>query len=414
MVTKFDVFEFMYQKGSPLKPQEIYTHFKRNNIDYKYIYNLLINLKESNLVIKNNYGFQVIRNNSNELLYQMILFCIKNDINYNNLIDKNLASFISEAFLKKTFNAKDFNLDTRTVSKYINLLAKSGLAIILSKKPISATIPYNSFLRDLVAYYGKKALVAKLKPDEFFDEINKELKKFQKLRAENETRFNNIVDDYEIKFIHHSLSLEGNPITLPDTIKLLKNEIIPKEYTIENINEVQNYKKAISQMNIDAQERRPISKESILNYHRLAMSHKPEFAGTIRQKKVIIRGNPDYQVADVNEIEILLDKLMEKYNTFFIQRKLSLRDIFDFAAYFHNEFQHIHPFIDGNSRTTRLITFHLLRTQEIPILDIPLGMLEGYLASTKGAKKRDDKKLVQVFQQIILYNLKSINDKLSS
>lgn len=40
-------------------------------------------------------------------------------------------------------------------------------------------------------------------------------------------------------------------------------------------------------------------------------------------------------------------------------------------------------------------------------------MLEEYVFSTKGAKKRGDNKLGQVFQRITLYNLKTINEKLS-
>jgi len=42
---------------------------------------------------------------------------------------------------------------------------------------------------------------------------------------------------------------------------------------------------------------------------------------------------------------------------------------------------------------------------------IPLGLLEQY--ATKGAKQRDDNKLNQALQRIILYNLKTINEKLS-
>lgn len=413
MVTKYDIFEFMYKKGSPLKPQEVANEFKKSDMDYNAIYNILVDLKNQKLIVKNEYGFQVVRNEMNDLLYQMIKFCLKNDINYNQLINKNLAAFISKAFLKRKFVVKDFGLDPRTFSKYINILSKNGLAIILSKKPLTAIIPYNSFLRDMAAYFGEKVFVAKARPDEYFDEIYRELKKFQRLKTENEQRFRRIVNEYEIRFIHHSLSLEGNPITLPDTIRLLKDKIVPKEYTIESINEVQNYKKAITRMNRDAEERRSISKESILNYHRLAMGHKPEFAGIIRKKMVTILGNPDYKVAKVKEIEPRLTALLKKYNKFFIKKKLSLKKILEFAAYFHNEFQHVHPFEDGNSRTTRLITFHLLRTQNIPVLDIPLGLLEEYVFSTKGAKKRDDKKLDQIFQQIILYNLKTINEKLS-
>ncbi|MEK6921648.1 MAG: Fic family protein, partial [Nanoarchaeota archaeon] len=92
--------------------------------------------------------------------------------------------------------------------------------------------------------------------------------------------------------------------------------------------------------------------------------------------------------------------------------KNTLTEVLEFSAYFHNEFQHIHPFIDGNSRTTRLLTFHLLRANDIPIIDIPLGLLEEYLFATKGAKKRSDKELNHVLQRVILYNLKNINEQL--
>ncbi|MCK5025792.1 MAG: Fic family protein [Nanoarchaeota archaeon] len=413
MVTKYDVFEFMYKKGSPLKPQEVANIFRKINIDYHGVYNILLDLKKLGIIMKNEYGFQVVRNEINDLLFQMIKFCLKNDINYNELLDKNLAAFVSKAFIKKRFVVNDFDLDPRTFSKYVDILAKNGLAIILSKKPLTATIPYNSFLRDMATYFDQKVSVARTKPDEYFDEIERELKIFQRLRAANEARFRRIVDDYEIRFIHHSLSIEGNPITLPDTIKLLKDHIVPRDYTIESVNEVQNYQKAIIQMNEDAEEKKPISKESILNYHRLAMSHRSGIAGKIRNKPVVIHGNSDFKVAKVKEIEPKLRALLKKYNEFFIRKKIPLKEILEFSSYFHNEFQHIHPFEDGNSRTTRLITFHLLRTQNIPVLDIPLGMLEEYVFSTKGAKKREDKKLGQVFQQIILYNLKTINEKLS-
>ena len=82
------------------------------------------------------------------------------------------------------------------------------------------------------------------------------------------------------------------------------------------------------------------------------------------------------------------------------------------AALAHKEFVFIHPFIDGNSRTTRLITFHLLQSLDIPILDIPFGLLDEYLINTKGSKVRSDAKLYRNLQKIVLFNLKKINDKL--
>lgn len=414
MVKKYDIFEYMYKKGGPIRPQELVTAFRKSRTDYHGIYNMLLDLKKLKIINKNKHGFQIVRNQKNDLLYQMIKFCLKNDINYNELLEKKISEFISKAFLKKKITVKNFDIDPRTFSKYVDILKRSGFLILLSKKPITAIIPYNSFLGDMVAYFGQKVSVAKLKPDEYLYEIKRELKRFQHLRDVNEIRHQRLVREYQIRFIHHSLSLEGNPITLPDTIKLLKDHIMPSGYSTESVNEVQNYQRAINQMNKDVEENKPITKDSILEYHYLAMQHRPKIAGKIRKKPVYIKGNPNYKVTKVNEINQRLAVLMSKYNTFINKKRNPLKKILEFSAYFHNEFQHVHPFEDGNSRTTRLITFHLLRTQNIPILDIPLGLLEEYVFSTKGAKKRNDNKLNQVLQQIILYNLKSINERLSS
>ncbi|HDY68188.1 MAG TPA: Fic family protein [Candidatus Scalindua sp.] len=414
MVTKYDLFEYMYKKGGVFRPGRLAVVFRKSRIDYHGLYNILLNLKKLKLVNKSEHGFQVLRTQKNDLLYRLIRFCLKNDINYNELLDKNLAAFISRAFLKKRFTVKGFTINPRTFSKYVDILMRSGLLITISKKPLTATIPYNSFLRDLIAYFGQKVLVAKSGPDEYFDEIEKELKRFGHLRNINETGYQRLVRKYQMRFIHHSLSLEGNPITLPDTIMLLKNHITPPDYSVESVNEVQNYQKAISQMNEDAEEDKPIIKETILDYHALAMGHRPGIAGRIRNRAVVIRGNPDFKIAKASEIEPKLAVLLKRYNQFVSRKRSSLKRIIKFAAYFHNEFQHIHPFEDGNSRTARLITFHLLRTQNIPILDIPLGLLEEYLGSTKAAKSRDDDRLSQALQKIILYNLKTVNGKLSA
>ena len=110
---------------------------------------------------------------------------------------------------------------------------------------------------------------------------------------------------------------------------------------------------------------------------------------------------------------VFLIIFLNLYNDFIKKEKASLNEILDFAVYFHNEFQHIHPFEDGNSRTTRLITFHLLQSKDIPILDIPFGLLDEYLGYTKGARVREDKKLLSNLQKTILFNLKKINERLS-
>jgi len=215
-------------------------------------------------------------------------------------------------------------------------------------------------------------------------------------------------------FIYHSLSLEGNPITLPETIKILKERLIPANLRTLDVDEVKNYQEAMSQMIRDANERKPLSLQLVLDYHKIAMKHLPDIAGSIRTIKVFIKGNKSFKVSSPENIRPELEKLFGKYNEFIKRKSVPLQEILKFAVYFHNEFQRIHPFEDGNSRITRLITFHLLQSLDIPILDIPFGLLDEYLSHTKSSKSREDIKLYQSFQKIILFNLRKINKKLAA
>ena len=413
MVTKYDVFMEVYERGGPLKIIDVVRELKQKRFEYDKIRKILETLAEMKLIVKNEYGYEKVMNSENQHLFEMLKYCITNDVNYNELFEETVAKYLSKAFLKKSFGRKDIGLHARTFSKISAVLEKNGLLTVLSRKPFKAIVPYNSFLGDLIAYFGQRPMVAKMRTDEYFDEIKKELIKFKRLRNANNRRYQEILESLQIRFIHHSLSIEGNPITLRQTIKLLKEKIVPENLSVESVLEVQNYQKAFLQMIQNVRDELPLSKASMLNYHFIAMQHKPEWAGKIRDDHVIIRGNADYKVADYKDIEPLLDNLVNKYNDFLKYHKHSLKEILGFAAYLHNDFQHIHPFFDGNSRTTRLITFHFLQMNDIPIFDIPLGLLEEYVFSTKGARRREDEKLGQVLQLIIMANLKAINEKLS-
>ena len=410
MATKYDIFEFMHDKGN-IKVGDILKAFKKSKKDYNSVYKILQKLEKEKIISKTSKGFQTVISSKNELLYKLISFCIANGINYNNILDKGIVDFIKEALQKRRFSIEDFKLNPRTFKNYLCLLYKNGFLIVFSWKPLVATLPYNSFLGNSLKYFGHDVFSARRREDEYLEDIEKELKIFRRLGKKNERKYHEIIEKYEIRFIQHSLNLEGNPITLPETIKLLQDQIIPKDMKAVDVQEIQNYQKALSKMLKDSFENKLLNKESILNYHFTAMQHNPKIAGKIRKVNVYIKGNIDFKVASVNEIEKKMEILLGRYDEF-ASKKHSLKETLSFASYFHNELQFIHPFTDGNSRVTRLLAFHILRSQDIPIIDIPLGLLEEYLFSTKGAKRRDDMKLNHVFQSVILYNLKMINDQL--
>ena len=363
-------------------------------------------------MIKKKDGFQAEISKKSELLYNLILYCIKNGINYNLILDKNFAQFISLSLQREEINSKNIKLNPRTVKKYVEILDRNGLILIISEKPLRAKIFYNVLLNNLLVYFGYKHSVVTKSSRNYIWEIKKELESYRKLKKKDEAKYRKIVNEFEISFIYHSLSLEGNPITLPDTIKILKENLVPANLKTTDVDEVKNYQEAMFQMLKDTNERKPLSIQSVLDYHRIAMRHRSYLAGSIRTIPVYIKGNPDFKTTPPKKIKEELEKLFDKYNEFIKRKNVPLEEILKFAVYFHNEFQHIHPFIDGNSRTTRLIAFHLLQSLDIPILDIPFGLLDEYLNYTKGSRKREDIKLYRTLQKIILFNLKKINEKL--
>ncbi len=411
MVTKYDVFLYLADKGTAIKTPEVMKNFKRIKHEYQNIYHILSGLVKEDLATRSGKGFQVKLSLKSRLLHRLITYCINNGINYNHLIDVNLADFVAKALLKTEFTLKDFKINPKTFKKYTEILKRYGLIIIISTKPFKARITWNHLLSNILQYFDMPVFVRKENKIDFLDRIEKELKIFNRKIKQNETAYNALTEDFETRFIHSNLSIEGNPVTLPNTIKILKDKIMPKDLRDSDIKEIQNYQIALRAMMKDSRSGNALNKGKILNYHFLAMQHNEEIAGKLRKISVRIKGNPNFKVAPVDKIGFCFDQLMKRYDIFTAKRH-TIKEIIDFASYFHNQFQYIHPFADGNSRVARLITFHLLQYFKIPILDIPLGILDQYLTNTKSYIKRDDRDLSKTLQLIILYNLKIINDKL--
>ncbi len=399
----------VYSDGGPVTASNIVKILKRHPSERTAIQDMLLRMVDDGLISYDRHGFKPIVSIKHQLLNDLIHYCLDNKLNHRRLLTASMAKFVSLALQKKKFRLKDFDLSSITFSKYVNVLFRSGLLILFSEKPIEAMIPFNSFIGKLLSYFDLDMYTVKESSRDYFKDIQRERKLFFKLKERDFLDFKKVIESYKFSFVKHSLSLEGNPITLSDTISLLRDQIVPRSLRLKDIKEVENYQKAVSLMFEDFFEGRVLTKERILRYHLLAMRHEIDFVGKIRNVPVYIKGNPNFKILDFYEIDEKFDDLLLEYNQFIFKKKRSVREIFEFVAYFHNQFQYIHPFVDGNSRVTRLLIFHLFLYLDIPILDIPLGLHDEYMEATKKYKKRDDEMLSLVLQKIVLYNLKSVN-----
>lgn len=158
---------------------------------------------------------------------------------------------------------------------------------------------------------------------------------------------------------HTSTKIEGNPLPLTEVKRIIKSR---PEYLRQTEKEVLNYNDALLYLNEKIEkERLELSKSLILKIHSLTMKDllPTSDVGKFRNRPVVI-GNPRtndiiYIPPDTDEVGGMMDELIT-----FTNENSGTIDPLILAGLFHKQMVLIHPFIDGNGRSTRLTTKTLL------------------------------------------------------
>jgi Fic family protein len=156
-----------------------------------------------------------------------------------------------------------------------------------------------------------------------------------------------------------STSIEGNPLPLTEVKKVLKTK---PENIRDSEREVLNYNTALTSLEEKLSEKNfQLSLQTILQIHgRVIEGLLPKFeTGRLRQKPVVVNdprtGKIVYLPPDADQVEQLMKSLVD-----FIENQQTSIDPLILAGIFHKQMVIIHPFMDGNGRTTRLATKVLL------------------------------------------------------
>jgi Fic family protein len=168
-----------------------------------------------------------------------------------------------------------------------------------------------------------------------------------------------------------STSIEGNPLALTDVKRVLKSS---KEHIRDTEREVLNYNHALQVLY--ASVRKGTFKLDIATLEKIqnqvvdGLMDNPVECGRMRQAPVIIR-NPRktneviFIPPDAKDVKKLTSELMN-----FINQNLGKIDPIVLAGLFHRQCVIVHPFIDGNGRTTRLLTTAILGKAGLDLFEI--------------------------------------------
>ena len=155
-------------------------------------------------------------------------------------------------------------------------------------------------------------------------------------------------EEFMVEFTYNSNAIEGNTLTLKETAMVLEGMTIDQKPLKDHLEAV-GHRDAFLYIQDIAKQDVPLSEFVIKNIHSLVLMNQPEDKGVYRRIPVRIMGAYTEPVQPYL-IEPKITELL-KVNE---ERKVTMNNI-ERIARFHLEFEGIHPFIDGNGRTGRLI-----------------------------------------------------------
>ena len=159
-----------------------------------------------------------------------------------------------------------------------------------------------------------------------------------------------IAQALELEYTFESNRIEGNTMTLRETDLVINEGLTISGKSMREHLEVINHHEAIAYIKDLMQKNMPINERELLTGHNLILRGiHPEDAGHYRKVQVMIQGSSHKPPQP-----FLVTKEMEDYFIWYETNKLSLHPIV-LAAEMHERLVTIHPFIDGNGRTSRLV-----------------------------------------------------------
>ncbi len=165
-----------------------------------------------------------------------------------------------------------------------------------------------------------------------------------------------------LEWTYHSNAIEGNTLSLKETKVVLEGITVGGKSMREHLEAI-NHREAIDYVETIVSGEETLSEWQIKNIHQLVLKNiDDQNAGRYRQQNVVIAG-ASHTPTDFLQLPQAMTALIAWYQTAADLHPLRR------AARLHVDFVGIHPFVDGNGRTARLLmNFELMRYGYLPVI----------------------------------------------
>ena len=165
---------------------------------------------------------------------------------------------------------------------------------------------------------------------------------------------------FEVEYTHNSTAIEGNTLSLIQTKAILEDGISVGGKTLREIYEVVNHNKAFGFVKKCVTEGKALDETIIKEIHAVLMENILT-GGVYRNVEVRISG--------AKHKPPVPSEMYHQIKNFYADMPYKVKEnAIEFAAWTHAEFVKIHPFVDGNGRTSRMImNYQLLASGFLPV-----------------------------------------------
>ena len=190
------------------------------------------------------------------------------------------------------------------------------------------------------------------------------------------------------EFVYNTNAIEGSTVSLNEVPKILR-----KKYT-EDKEEIET-KGVANAIDYIRKTKEGLSLDLILKLHKLCFEGSKHFAGKFRDVNVIVR-NSRGEVLHTGVSKEQLNDYLADLIYWYEDNKNKFKPLV-LAGIIHNQFEHIHPFQDGNGRIGRLLLNFILLKNNYPPINILLEDRQEYYHTLQEYSKNDDIKPTILF-----------------
>lgn len=328
---------------------------------------------EERLVLRRAEGYRKAANARARALFQGLTTALSFGIDYNRYF----APEVQE-FLKAARGCSAFAPGEEVSPQVLLLLMHHGLVLVYSYEPLVLRLVENPFLEGLAEFLGLSPGSARSgePPRRNFSPVT-------------------LAPPLLVSWVRRS---PRRPAGLSVYQQIIRHDLLRLEEGPLDAPSRRRQQACLRRMRERVAAGAPLSRERILEYHRLLMGD----GGNLRTIHVQVANNPYFRTADPEEVGPLLDRLVARCRH---PRPGDPEATLRLAAWLYNEFLYIHPFEDGNTRTARMLVAHLFRESRLPVEEIPSPFELRFLQASKGARERRDDRLEELFREVLVHSL---------